>query len=116
MSVILEIRSFLRSWSKPRRDPLYRRFIKSLPCFACGQTWQVDPCHTGPHAISQKADDYTCIPLCRKCHDRYDKAPYDFQARMRWDMPEVLAFFQHLYTLKIGRHVRDLPAEKRRAA
>lgn len=115
MKQIFGIRSRLRIWVKPARDPQYRRWIKSLPCFACGRNWLVDPAHTGPHGISQKASDYNCIPLCRDCHQSYDKAPYDFQHVRSWDMPAVLAIFHHLYLLKTGRDVRER-FEERRAA
>jgi hypothetical protein len=47
---------------QPIRDDEYRRFIKSLPCVGCLKTWWVDPAHTGPHGIGQKACDLTCIP------------------------------------------------------
>lgn len=40
---------------KPVRDPIYRRFIKTLPCACCGKNWAVDPAHTGPHGTGQKA-------------------------------------------------------------
>lgn len=111
MRELFGLRSVLRSWVKPARDAAYRRWIKSLPCLACGRNWNVDPC-----AISQKASDYTCIPLCRDCHRAYDRAPYDFQAVKGWDMAELLGFFWHLYELKTGRKVGDRPAEERRAA
>ena len=40
--------------SKPVRDPAYRRFIRQLPCAACGKSRYVDAAHTGPHAIRPK--------------------------------------------------------------
>lgn len=108
------IRSVLRIWSKPARDRKYLDFLKTLPCLACGKNWGVDPAHTGPHAMSQKASDYDAIPLCRDCHREYDKAPHDFSAVRGWDLPELRAFFQHTYELKTGRKVEQ--TEERRAA
>jgi hypothetical protein len=54
--------------SKPPRDPRYRAWIRSLPCATCGTSIGVEACHTGPHALGQKASDYSCIPLCGDCH------------------------------------------------
>ena len=77
--------------SKPVRDPLYKRSIKSLPCCACGKSWNVDPAHTGPHGLGQKASDLDCIPLCRKCHKLFDADPYGFAERMRLNIAALIA-------------------------
>jgi hypothetical protein len=58
--------------AKPLRSPRYLAWIRSLPCVACGK-WSADSrrteaAHTGPHGLSQKASDLTCIPLCALCH------------------------------------------------
>ena len=87
---------------KPVRDPLYRRFVKQLPCVGCGKTWQIDPAHCGPHGISQKACDLTVIPLCRKCHEQFDAAPADFAATRKLDVPALQRMFQRFYVLKNG--------------
>jgi hypothetical protein len=78
---------------KPIRDPEHRRFVKSHPCAACGQTWGVDPCHTGPHGTSQKACDLTVIPLCRKCHDKFDDNPREFAEANDLDIPALIQQF-----------------------
>lgn len=105
----------LKCWVKPARDAAYRQWIKRFPCFACGSTRMVDPAHTGPHGISQKASDYTCIPLCRRCHDVYDAAPYQFQEAHGWNMPEIIAFWNHLWFLKTGKQI-GLEQKEERAA
>lgn len=84
---------------RPVRDPLYRRFIKSLPCAACGQNWNVDPAHTGPHGLSQKACDLKCIPLCRKCHEKFDDNPQDFAAQHHLDIPALIERLNRTYEL-----------------
>jgi hypothetical protein len=86
---------------RPVRDPLYRRFIKQLPCLACLRTWGIDPCHTGAHGVGQKACDLKCIPLCRKCHQEYDAAPYDFAAKHGIDVQKHIARLNEFYRTKI---------------
>lgn len=85
------IRSEIRYWpSKPVRDPDYRRWVKRLPCAGCGRSWGVDPAHTGPHGMSQKASDLTCIPLCRRCHDAYDAEPQEFTEQHNLDISALI--------------------------
>lgn len=57
----------------PERDAFYRVWIRSLGCISCASQflWQRTPtdcAHIGPHAMSQKASDYSTVPLCRECH------------------------------------------------
>lgn len=87
---------------KPVRSPEYRRFIKRLPCAACLATWNVDPCHTGPHGLSQKSSDMSCIPLCRRCHDAFDADPHGFAARHKMDVPALIKKFNSFYREKIN--------------
>jgi hypothetical protein len=82
------------------RDPKYRKWITCFPCIACGQTWWIDPCHTGPHGHGQKASDHKCIPLCRKCHNEFDQAPAKFAAKHGLDISEWIGLFNHLWNLK----------------
>lgn len=84
---------------KPVRDPEYRRLIKRLPCVACLRTWRVDPAHTGPHGTGQKACDLKCIPLCRKCHQKFDASPYTFAERHALDIPALIARLNSFYEM-----------------
>src|ERR1035438_8866768 len=53
----------------PSRDSCYRAWVRTLPCVACGSRWQSEAAHTGSEGgMSQKASDYSCVPLCRNCH------------------------------------------------
>jgi hypothetical protein len=53
----------------PARDSRYRAWIRTLPCAACGCSWNVEAAHTGSDGgMSMKASDYSCIPLCTNCH------------------------------------------------
>jgi hypothetical protein len=83
---------------KPVRDRLYKAFIRTFPCAGCGQSWWIDAAHTGPHALSRKASDLLCIPLCRGCHESYDAAPADFAwTHNQMDVEALTLFFQHVY-------------------
>jgi hypothetical protein len=82
------------------RDPLYRRWIKQFPCLGCGATWGIDPCHTGPHGLNQKACDSRCIPLCRKCHDAFDANPELFAQRHGWNLTLIINLFNQVWKWK----------------
>jgi hypothetical protein len=103
MSQALQIRPGpLYQGSTPARDPAYRRFIKRLPCVGCGTTWWIDPAHTGSHGLGQKSDDYSCIPLCRKCHQEYDACPWKFVFKHGLDIPALIQMFRSFYQSKLG--------------
>src|SRR5665647_3727832 len=87
--------------SKPIRDPEYRRFIKRLPCAGCGKTWWIEACHTGPHALNQKSSDLDCIPLCRKCHQEFDKCQWKFAFHHQLDIPALIEMFNSFYQTKL---------------
>lgn len=73
---------------KPARDYRYRAWIRSLPSAASGLT-PCQACHTGPHAIGQKASDYTCIPLTAEEHIAYDRDPKGFAQEYGLNVPEL---------------------------
>lgn len=52
----------------PARLPQHLKFIRSLPCCACGSTRRIEAAHIGPHGLGQKASDECTVPLCRACH------------------------------------------------
>lgn len=88
----------IRIKRKPRRGPArdwkYRLWIRSLPCAACGCRIMVEAAHTGPHGLSQKASDYSCIPLCSQ-HHRLGKlaihkiGPQAFEAEYRLNIKHL---------------------------
>lgn len=54
---------------EPPRNPRYIAWIRTFPCLACGSTCHVEAAHTGSDGgMSQKASDYSCVPLCQDCH------------------------------------------------
>lgn len=82
---------------KPVRDRHYLQFLKTWPCSGCGQSWGIDPAHTGPHALSRKACDLQAIPLCRKCHEAFDAAPARFLAERKIDLPALIRLLNFRY-------------------
>jgi hypothetical protein len=76
--------------SKPIRDPAYRAFVRKLPCVACGRTRRIEACHTGPHGFGQKASDLNCIPLCDRCHPRFDADPRGEAERCKIDVAALV--------------------------
>ncbi len=43
--------------------------VKSLPCAVCGQSGPSDAHHIrSGQGMSQRADDFLAIPLCKGCH------------------------------------------------
>ena len=89
--------SFLHP-NKPARNALYRAWIRSLPCVACGSMLNVEAAHTGPHGLTQKASDYTCIPLCH-AHHRTGNDALDKIGREA---------FQRYFSLRIDDLVQEL--------
>ena len=52
----------------PPRDSKYLAWVRGLRCTACDST-PSEAAHTGSDGgMSQKASDYTVIPLCTNCH------------------------------------------------
>lgn len=87
-----------RSGRGPARSFKYRSWIRSLPCAACGSTHSVEAAHTGNDGgMSQKASDYSCIPLCTDCHTQApDSHHRDRQAfEQRIDVPALVARLTH---------------------
>ena|ERR1017187_6096530 len=53
----------------PPRDKVYLAWIREKPCIACGLEGRSEAAHTGTDGgMSQKASDYSCVPLCADCH------------------------------------------------
>lgn len=97
IQTVYGIRSELHHYTKPVRSADYRRFVKGFPCAACGQSWLVDPAHTGPHGLRQKASDLLCIPLCRRCHELFDAAPQSFCQAHGLDVPVLIEQLNRVY-------------------
>jgi hypothetical protein len=99
MELIYGIAGKLFHSVKPFRDELYKRFVKTFPCCACGVWWNIDPCHTGPHSHGAKGCDLRCIPLCRRCHNAFDRNPIQFAAAHNMDVAGLIQTYRELYSI-----------------
>lgn len=84
--------------NKPPRDYKYRAWIRSLPSAVSGLDG-CQACHTGPHALGQKASDYSCIPLTPEEHREFDRDPKGFAAQHSLDVPELTARLTKIWFL-----------------
>ncbi|MBZ5579539.1 MAG: DUF968 domain-containing protein [Acidobacteriia bacterium] len=75
--------------SPPARNYQYRAWIRSLPSAVSGAA-PSQACHTGPHAVGQKASDYTCIPLTWEEHRAYDRDPQGFASQHSLDVKALV--------------------------
>ena len=93
--------------SIPVRDPKYLKFIRLLPCIACGKVRYVrDAMHTGSHGLGQKASDLDALPGCRVHHrELHQIGPVKFQRKYRLDFKALAAKFNQFYFEKIQRRV-----------
>ena len=59
----------------PPRDKAYLGWVREMPCIACGVEDRSEAAHTGTEGgMSQKASDYSCVPLCADCHTQAPRA------------------------------------------
>jgi hypothetical protein len=90
----------------PPRDSRYRAWIRTLPCTACGSRWQIEAAHTGSDGgLSQKASDFSCIPLCRNCHTAGLNAYHrvgkeEFERMYRFDFVDLVRALNIAWTVK----------------
>ena len=62
-------RAFSSTRRGPPRDEDYKAWIRTLPCLACGIEGRSEAAHTGSDGgMSQRASDYSVVPLCADCH------------------------------------------------
>ena len=81
---------------KSLRNPVYLRWIRTLPCSVCRTTRTVEAAHTGPHGLSQKSSDLSAIPLCARHHRTGDDSyhmlgPRKFSEVHQLDIPAIVA-------------------------
>lgn len=53
------------------RSARYMDYVREHSCCACSMPGPSDPHHAATGGRGIKADDYTCIPLCRSCHNTW---------------------------------------------
>lgn len=93
--------------NKPARNWRYRAWIRTLPCAACGSDRNVEACHTGSDGGgSQKASDYSCVPLCTDCHTMGAGAYHrvgraDFERRNGLDLAALVKRLNRVWFLAL---------------
>ena len=99
----------------PVRDPAYLLWIRrTLWCWVCQYVTgseagspaphRIEAAHTGPHGISQKASDHTCIPLCRKHHHELDhQIGKAFWKKYGLNRLKIIAALRAQYVAEKGR-------------
>ena len=103
----------------PSRDSGYRTWIRTLPCAACGSRWQIEAAHTGcDGGMSQKASDYSCVPLCRSCHTAGREAYHRigklaFERKWGIDCFDLVRELNIAWTVKHSHAHEDAQAEER---
>jgi hypothetical protein len=75
-----------------------------MPCVACGADGQSEAVHTGTDGgMSQKASDYSGVPLCADCHTQTPSAYHRIGKRA----------FEERHELSFERMVERLNAQWR---
>jgi hypothetical protein len=93
---------------QPERNPAYRKFLRSFPRIVCGKSRWIEAAHFGPHSLGQRASDTDCLPLCWTDHRGGNRSyhklgPVRFARVHQIDPPELIAFFNHLWELRIKK-------------
>ena len=99
MSTAYQIRSTLGyQRRKPIKSTVYLKFIRLLPCCACGGTRSIEAAHVGPRGLGQKVDDKHALPLCRWCHkELHEVGPVEFAQKYALDFAALIAKFNAFF-------------------
>jgi hypothetical protein len=89
---------------RPLRSAAYLAWLRTLPCAICGRT-PSEAAHTGPHALSRKASDFSAIPLCHQHHRTGNESYHhlsekNFRALWRLDIPALARRLANAYRLR----------------
>lgn len=88
----------------PTRDPTYRAFVRSFLCVVCKSRRGIEAAHTGPHGISQKASDRSCVALCHQEHrELHQIGPARFQDEHVIDFASLTVQYQELWNEQQAR-------------
>jgi len=101
--------------SRPVADPLYRAWIRRLPCAVCSRMRGVECAHTGDRGLSQKASDRRSIPLCSPHHKEYHRiGRRKFEASYKLDIEALIGKLNEKPLVRIlgGRFVATLGGEE----
>lgn len=86
----------------PARSKKYLAFIRKQPCVCCGTTTRVEAAHTGPHGLSAKSSDFSCIALCDEHHRlgkwaHHGTNPVIWAAHWELDVPALIVEFNERF-------------------
>lgn len=73
---------------KPRRrikDPEYLEFVRWQSCYLCHANPPCYPHHIETNGIATKGSDYSCVPLCRNCHNKVEDWNWDGDFEFEWE-------------------------------
>jgi hypothetical protein len=80
------------------RDFTFMQWVKQQRCLMRAEgdcAGAIEAHHAGPHAMSRKAPDWTCVPLCGRHHRDYHELTGPFRpggkaARRRWASAAII--------------------------
>ena len=101
--------AILRAVPAPRalyRSGPYLAFVRARACCSCGLPGPSDPHHAGERGVGQKADDYSCVPLCRRCHGQVT----DHYTLPDRDRAEVVLHFLRVQVALLSEWAHDAEA------
>ncbi len=87
----------------PFRSGPYMAFVRARACCSCNAPGPSDSHHTGERGVGQKADDYSCVPLCRRCHEQVTDH-YTLPGR---DRAEVVLHFLRVQVALLAEWAHD---------
>ena len=98
-----------RPWKRsvpPVRDRKYREWVGTQPCAVCSSFGWIEAAHTGGRGLSQKADDWRCIPLCRFHHQKgklslHKLGPVRFARLYKLDVAELIRELREVYLSRV---------------
>jgi len=92
------------------RSEVFKNFIRSQPCAACGQPSPSEPHHVEQRGKAQTGSDYSCVPLCHECHRlTEDKGHIWMEQQAMISFAVVIAKMLHRYlTLLLEGEEKDL--------
>jgi hypothetical protein len=101
------------AYKRRPRDPAYMAWVRRQPCCArvfshlCSGPIEAD--HAGRRSAGRKADDRTCIPLCRRHH----RERTDFSGAFKtWNAQDM----RYWLNLMIARHQAEYHMETKQGA
>ena len=83
----------------PERDPTYLDYIRTRPCIICGIQHRSEAHHlrdTRLTGVALKAPDWTCMPLCHKCHLTVAHGT-GFHDAIKWIPIDIIDFLRICY-------------------